>query len=329
MKKLNWGILGTARISQKLIAAMKLSKRSQFYGIASRSPQNAETFARQWNIPKPYSTYEALLADPTVDVIYIPLPNHLHTEWTIKSLEAGKHVLCEKPLALSVIEVQNIINTSRQHQRFAAEAFMYRHLKQTSHIKQMIDNGEIGKLAYVRGSFSFMLARPEDIRLVSLYGGGCLWDVGCYPVSYARVMIGQTPVEVEGFQQIGTSGVDEFFMGQMSFPCGALAQFDCSFRLPSYTYIEIRGDKGTIHIPLPFNPSSTSSVTLHKQGKTKNFSFRAPHLYLGEIEDMNDAVLGKKPPLITLEDSLENIKTLNALYQSARQRQPVQLNSAA
>ncbi|NPV84792.1 MAG: Gfo/Idh/MocA family oxidoreductase [Anaerolineae bacterium] len=328
MKKLNWGILGTARISQKLISAMKLSKRSQFYGIASRSSQNAEAFARQWNIPKSYSSYEALLADPTVDVVYIPLPNHLHAEWTIKSLEAGKHVLCEKPLALSVIEVQNIINASRQHRCFASEAFMYRHLKQTTQIKQMIDNGEIGNVTYARGSFSFMLDRPEDIRLVSLYGGGCLWDVGCYPVSYARVMIGQTPAEVEGFQQVGPSGVDEFFIGQMAFPCGALAQFDCSFRLPSYTCFEIRGDQGTIHIPLPFNPSSTSNVTLHKQGKTKNFSFRAPHLYLGEIEDMNSAVLGEKPPLISLEDSLENVKTLNALYQSARQRQPVRLIAA-
>ena len=190
---LQWGLLPTARINQALIPPLRASQRNQLAAVASRTQQSADKYAREQKIPRAHGSYEALLTDPEIDVIYNSLPNHLHAEWTIKAVEAGKHVLCEKPLALSVEEVDAIQEAARKHGRVVAEAFMYRHHPQTLKVQELVKNGSIGDLKLVRGSFSYVLSRDGDVRLDPGMGGGSIWDVGCYPISYARSVIGEEP----------------------------------------------------------------------------------------------------------------------------------------
>src|SRR5829696_1649081 len=227
---LNWGILSTARINRALITPLRASKRNQLLAVASRTRESADNYAREWKMPRAHGTYEALLADPEIDVIYISLPNRFHAEWTIKAVEAGKHVLCEKPLALSVEEVDAVQAAARKHGRIVMEAFMYRHHPQTLKVQQIINSGSLGTLKLVRGSFSFVLSREEDIRLLDpAMGGGSIWDIGCYPISYARSVLGQNPLDVFAWQVTGPTGIDETFVGQMKFANDVLAQFDSSF----------------------------------------------------------------------------------------------------
>jgi len=324
---LNWGLLSTARINRALIKPLRASKRTRLLGVASRSLSSAETYAREWGIPRAYGSYEALLADPEIDVVYNPLPNHLHAEWTVKALHAGKHVLCEKPLALSLKEVDTIIAASNETGKWAAEAFMYRHHAQTLKVKELIDNGSIGQMQLIKGAFTFVLDRPGDIRFVKEYGGGSLWDVGCYPVSYARTLVGEEPVEVFGSQVTGPGGSDESFYGQMRFGNGVHAQFNSGFKSQLRSYMEIVGTDGTIQVPNPFKPAAWSEIILTRgdRDKTKKVSIRGQELYLGEVEDMCNAVQENKPPRISLQDSRANVGAILALAKSAETGNPIKL----
>ncbi|MBN1888553.1 MAG: Gfo/Idh/MocA family oxidoreductase [Thermoflexales bacterium] len=258
---LKWGLLGTARINHALIPPLRASTRNELAAVASRGQERAEAYAREWGIPRAFGSYESLLADPAIDVVYIPLPNSLHAEWTIKAVQAGKHVLCEKPLALSPEQVDAISAAAAQAGRVVAEAFMYRHHPQTLQVKALLDSGAIGALRLVRASFSFNLTNSNDVRLEPDMGGGCLWDVGCYPVSFARYLAGAEPVEVFGWQITGPSGIDELFAGQLRFAGSPAwyAQFDCSFRVPLRTQLEIVGSEGVIGLPAPFTPGTAGT----------------------------------------------------------------------
>ncbi len=322
---LSWGLLGTARINRAVIGPIQASKNSQLVAVASRSLDKAKDYARTWNIPHFYGSYEALLSDPGIDVIYISLPNGLHAEWSIKAMQLGKHVLCEKPLTTSVEDVDRVKNTARTTGKVIAEAFMYRHHPQTILVKQMIDQGEIGALQLVRGSFCYTNTRPDNPRLSPSLGGGSLWDVGCYPLGYARYLTREEPTEVYGRQLIGPTGVDLLFAAQFSFPSGVIAQFDCSFISPPKSWIEITGDQGRITIPEPYKPGKNTKITLEKEGRTRTIGVRGVELYQGEIEDIENAVLHGKPTLISLEDSRGNISAIEALYESARLSRPIQL----
>jgi xylose dehydrogenase (NAD/NADP) len=195
-RTLNWGLLSTARINRALIAPLHASQRTTLLAVASRSESTAQAFAREWNIPRAYGSYDSLLADPDIDVIYNPLPNHLHAEWTIRALRAGKHVLCEKPFALSLAEVDAMIAASKETGRVLAEAFMYRHHPQTMKVKELVDGGALGKLQLIKGAFTYIFTREGNFRGIKEMGGGSIWDVGCYPVSYARMLVGSEPTEV-------------------------------------------------------------------------------------------------------------------------------------
>src|SRR3990170_3418207 len=184
---LRWGLLSTARINQALMAPLGSSTRNRLVAVASRIPERGEAYAREWNIPRAFASYEAMLADPDIDVIFNPLPNRLHAEWTIKAAQAGKHVLCEKPLAITVEEVDAIEAAARQAGVVVAEAFMYRHHPQTLKVRELVDGGAVGDLWLVRGSFTFDLTRESDPRLDPALGGGSIWDVGCYPISCSRL----------------------------------------------------------------------------------------------------------------------------------------------
>ncbi len=326
MTKLRWGLLSTARINRALIPPLRASPRNELAAVASRGRERAEAYAREWSIPRTFGSYEAMLADPDIDVIYNSLPNKLHAEWTIKAAQAGKHVLCEKPLAVAVEEVDAIAAAAHKAGVVVAEAFMYRHHPQTLKVKEMAEGGRIGDLRLVHGSFTFNLTRPSDARLDPALGGGCLWDVGCYPVSYARTVVGDEPVEVFGWQTTGPTGVDEMFTGQLRFPGEVYAQFDCSFHAPYRAHIEIVGREGTITVPLPFRPGMNEHILLTRGGETQTIAMPGQELYLGEVEDMADAILLGKAPRVSLADSRGNVATLLALLCSAREGKPVSLN---
>ena len=324
-KTLNWGLLSTARINRALIPPLRASKRNHLLAVASRSQESADAYAQKWKIPRAHGTYDALLADPEIDVIYNPLPNHLHTEWTIKAVEAGKHVLCEKPLALSVDEVDAIAAAAQKHGRAVAEAFMYRHHPQTLKVQELVGNGSIGTLKLLRGSFSFVLDRERDIRLDPAMGGGSIWDVGCYPISYMRTVVGVEPLEVFGWQVTGPTGIDETFVGQLHFAKDVTGQFDSSFAIPFHAYMEIVGSEATLIVPTPFKPGLNEKIFLVRDGKTETVKVKGQELYIGEVEDMADAITLGQVPRITLEDSRANVAVILALLESARTNKPVKI----
>lgn len=323
-KVLNWGLLSTARINRALIPPLRASRRNQLAAVASRTQESADKYAREWKIPRAHNSYEALLADPNIDVIYNPLPNHLHAEWTIKAVEAGKHVLCEKPLALTVEEVDAVQTAARKHGRVVAEAFMYRHHPQTLKVQELVKDGSVGEIKMIRGSFTYVLSREGDVRLDPVMGGGSIWDVGCYPISYARSVLGANPLEVFGWQVTGPTGIDDTFLGQMRFDQDIFAQFDSSFVIPFHSFMEIIGSEGTLNIPRPFKPATDEKIYLTRGDKTETIKIKGEELYIGEVEDMADAILLGREPRISLEDSRANVAVIVALLESARTGRPVQ-----
>lgn len=325
-KVLNWGLLSTARINRALIPPLRASKRNQLLAVGSRSQETADRYAHEWKVPRAHGSYEALLADPEIDVIYNPLPNHLHALWTIKAIEAGKHVLCEKPLALSVDEVDTVKEAARKHGRVVAEAFMYRHHPQTLKVQELVKSGSIGTLKLIRGSFTYVLHREGDVRLDPAMGGGSIWDVGCYPISYARAVVGESPLEVFGWQVTGPTGIDDTFLGQMRFANDVYAQFDSSFVIPFHTFMEIIGSEGTLNIPKPFKPEVDEKIYLTRDNKTETIKIKGQELYIGEVEDMADAILLEKASRVSLEDSRVNVAVISALLESARIGKPVKVD---
>lgn len=321
-KTLNWGLLSTARINRALIPPLRVSPRNRLLAVASRSQDSADAYAQEWEIPRAHGSYEALLADPEIDVIYNPLPNHLHKEWTIKAVEAGKHVLCEKPIGLTPAEVDEMVAAAQKHGKVVAEAFMYRHHPQTWKVKELVESGAVGKLQLIRGSFTFNMQSGHNIRLDPAMGGGSLWDVGCYPVSYARYIIGAEPVEVFGWQVTGATGIDDSFFGQLKFPGEVYAQFDSGFRSPYRTRLEIVGDKGSIVVPSPFKPEPEDFISIYRAGETETIQIPPQELYLGEVEDLADCILTGKTPRMTLADSRANVAALVALLESAKAGRP-------
>src|SRR5215212_8090018 len=325
-KVLNWGLLSTARINDALIPPLRASKRNHLLAVASRTPEAAEKYAREKKIPRAHGSYESLLADPEIDVIYISLPNRFHAEWTIKAVEAGKHVLCEKPLALSVDEVDAVEAAARKHGRVVAEAFMYRHHPQTLKVQELVQSGALGDLLLIRGSFSFVLSRAGDVRLDPELGGGSIWDIGCYPISYARTVVGAAPLEVFGWQVTGPTGIDETFIGQMRFANDIHAQFDSSFVLPFQARMEIVGSEAALSIPAPFKPQIDENIHLTRGDKTESIKIQGQELYIGEVEDMADAILLGKAPRVSLDDSRTNVAVIFALLESARVGKPVRVS---
>jgi len=324
-KRLNWGLLSTAKINRALIKPLNASKRTRLLAVASRSISSAEAYAREWNIPRAHGSYEALLADPEIDVIYNSLPNHLHAEWTIKALRAGKHVLCEKPFALTLAEVDAMSQAAHETGKVLAEAFMYLHHAQTLKIKEIVDSGILGKLQLIKGAFTFTLTREGNYRWMEEMGGGSIWDVGCYPISFARMIVGAEPVEVFGWQLTGPGGSDESFFGQMRFKDEVHMQFDCGFRSPSRSFIEIVGTDATLNIPDPFKPGRKNEIYLNHNNEMQTIKIKGDELYSGEVEDMCDAILKNQPSLISLADSRGNIAVILALLKSTKSGKPVSL----
>jgi xylose dehydrogenase (NAD/NADP) len=323
---IRWGLLSTAHINRAIIPPLRASARHELRAVASRDRARGKTYAREWGIPVAHESYDALLADPEIDAVYNSLPNALHAEWTIRAARAGKHVLCEKPLAITVAEVDAIADAASGAGVVVTEAFMYRHHPQTRQVKALVSGGAVGGLLLVRGSFSFTLTRPGDVRLTPALGGGCLWDVGCYPVSMARYLVGAEPRRVIGWQRLTSTGIDDLFVGQLDFG-PVFAQFDSSFAAPFRTHIEIVGTDGAITVPVPFKPGLEERILVTRGGATETVPAEGEPLYVGEVEDFADAVRLGHTSRVTLADSRANTAALVALYESARTHQPVTLGA--
>lgn len=327
MDKVRWGLLSTANINRRLIPAIRESKRGELVAVASRSQESADAYAKEWKIPQAFGSYEAMLDSDEVDAVYIGLPNHLHAEWSIYALEHGKHVLCEKPFALTLAEVDAMIATSERTGNVLAEAFMYRHHPQTKLIKEMVENGRLGEITVINGLFSFAIYDPAtNVRMKPELGGGSMWDVGVYPMSYMQNLMGGIPKRVFATQWVGESGVDELFAGQMEYANGVIGQFSCGFRSPFQTYIEIVGTEGRLYVERPFvSPQDGKVYFTDPDGKTKKIKMPKKELYLGEVEDMHAAILDGESQYLTLAETRNHVKTVLALYQSANTGQPITL----
>lgn len=327
MKKLRWGLLSTARINRVLLPPLRASERNELTAVASRDMARAKAYAEERQIPRVFGSYEELLADPDVDVIYNPLPNSMHAEWTIKAAQAGKHILCEKPLANTADDVDAMTDAAKKAGVVLMEAFMYRHHPQTLKVKDLVDQGAIGKLQLVRGSFTFKISNEDDVRLNASLGGGSIWDVGCYPISYARLIVGSEPLEVFGTQITGErSRVDESFFGQMKFAHDVYAQFDSGFRTPRRAHIELAGTEGTIEVLEPFQPYVNEKIVLKRGGNEEVITIPGEDLYRGEVENMAEAILDGRPTRMSLADSRNNVAVIQALLRSAQEGKPITLS---
>ena len=327
MNTVRWGLLSTANINRRVIPAIRSTARGQLVAVASRSLESARAYAAKWEIPHAFGSYQAMLDSDKVDAVYVSLPNHLHAEWSIRALQAGKHVLCEKPLALSLEDVGRMIAASRAAGRVLAEAFMYRHHPQTKLAGEWVRQGRLGDVGLVRAVFNFTFQNRQNIRLVPEYGGGALWDVGVYPVSFAQFILGGSPEAVAGAQVSGASGVDETFAGQLIFPAGRLAQIACSFRSPWYTAAEVLGTHGRLSLNRPFVrlDQGRQMIFTPNDGAPVELAVPEQELYLGEVEDMHAAILDGAPSYLSLEESRRHVRTVLALYESARTGQVVNL----
>jgi D-xylose 1-dehydrogenase (NADP+, D-xylono-1,5-lactone-forming) len=324
---IRWGLLSTANINRRLIPAIRASRRGELVAVASRTPERAEAYAREWDIPHAFGSYEALLASGAVDAVYISLPNHLHAEWSIRAMEHGLHVLCEKPFAISLEEVDAMLATAAHTGMILAEAFMYRHHPQTRLAGEWVASGRLGDVTIVRGVFNFPVGNRNNVRLVPEWGGGSLWDVGVYPLSFAQYVMGGPPARVAGDQWLGETGVDGVFAGQLFYEGGRMAQIASSFRTPLHTEVEIFGTAGRLHITRPFiNISAEGPMIFYPAaGEPEVLPVPDKQLYLGEVEDMHAAILDGKPSYLTLDESRNHVHTALALYQSARDQRTVRL----
>lgn len=325
-QQLNWGLLGTARINRALIPAIRAASRSRLHGVASRSGGRAAEYAAEWEIPVAYDSYDALIDDPAVHAVYVPLPNHLHVEWTLRAIDAGKHVLCEKPLALTPSDVDRVAAAARARGVVVAEAFMYRHHPLTRKVLGLVADHTLGTVRVVRGAFTFLLTRDNDVRLVPEWGGGSLWDVGCYPVSYARLVAGAEPVAVTGTAERNSTGVDVAFGGTLEFAGGMQAVVDAGFRAHFRTFVEIAGTEGVLTIETPFKPGEHAVLRLTRGAETELIDVVGEPLYLGEVEDIERAVFDGRPQTIPLEDTRGNVAALVALHRAAQEGRHVRLD---
>ena len=321
-KKLRWGLMSTARINERLIVPIGNSGRSELVAVASRSKETVDRYADEWKIPRAHQGYDGLLADPEVDAVYISLPNSMHAEWCVKSAEQGKHVLCEKPMALTAEEADRIAEAAHRNGVLIQEAAMYRYHEQTKQVREWVADGDIGEIRVIQAFFGFALAREGDIRFDPSLGGGSLWDIGSYPVSFARTMIGANPVEVEAQQVLSESGVDLTFTGQLRFASGALAQIASSFQVTAYWNAEVIGSKGRILLDHPWlnRIGQTAHLTILREGEGKGETFgdsaagieeqtityEKPNAYQCELEAVEASILDGDEPVISLDDSRGN-----------------------
>ncbi|HEY8843236.1 MAG TPA: Gfo/Idh/MocA family oxidoreductase [Gaiellaceae bacterium] len=313
-----WGLLSTARINERIIEAARESDRAHVLAVASRDAARAEAYAREHGIERSYGSYEALLADPDVEGVYISLPNSLHVGWALRALDAGKHVLCEKPLSRHPDQVEQAFDRAEASGLVLSEGFMWRHHPQTAKLVDLVAGGAIGPLRVVRDSFSFQLAAvhgAEDARFDPDLDGGSLMDVGCYCLSAIRLLAGE-PERLQGQQLLGPTGVDVCFAAALALPDGRLGHFDCGFVLPSRSELEVVGEEASLFVAQPFQIRSPG-IELRRPDGSEWIVVEPANSYRLELENVSDAIRGEAPLLLGREDALGQARAIEALYRSA------------
>jgi D-xylose 1-dehydrogenase (NADP+, D-xylono-1,5-lactone-forming) len=310
-----WGIVSTADINRKVIPGAHASDKVDLVAVASRDQARADAYARDWEIPRAYGAYDSLLADPEIEAVYISLPNTMHAEWSIRALEAGKHVLCEKPFTRHPEEVTAAFDTAARTGRLLSEAFMYRHNPQTKRLAELVAGGAIGELRLIRAAFSYGLYDLGNIRLHTDLEGGALMDVGCYCVSGSRLLGGE-PVAVHGEAWYGPTGTDWTFGGLLRFPNDVLATFDCGTALPNRDELEAIGSEGSIFLDDPWH-CVTPVIELRRDGGAERIELEPEDSYRLELENMSDAIRGEAELLLGREDAMAQAQTLQALHDDA------------
>ena len=335
MARVRWGLMSTARINARLIPGLRRSDRSEVIAVASRSTERAEDYAAEWKIPRAYGSYADLLLDPDVDAVYISLPNSLHLKWAVRSAEAGKHVLCEKPLALTAADVGVMQDAARRNGVTLQEATMMRYHAQTLHVRELVSGGAIGEIRAMHGVFHNKLTNDQDIRLDPKLGGGSLWDLGSYSVNFMRTMVGAEPIQVHAWQVSHSTGVDVSFTAHMRFATGMTAQFQCGFDAMPHTEADIVGSMGMIHLDLPWvnRPGESGNVRIVRIGQdpqpggfgdspadaeTETLTYENVDPYRDQMAAVVATILDGAAPVISAEDSRRNIAVIEALYRSAR-----------
>jgi len=320
--KVRWGILSTAKIGiEQVIPAMQSGKYCDIVSIASRNLDKAQAVAKQLGIPKAYGSHEELLADPDIDAVYIPLPNHLHVPWSIKALDAGKHVLCEKPIGLTAAEAQELLDAAQKRPQLKVmEAFMYRHHPQWQRARELVSEGKIGDLRTIQSFFSYYNVDPDNIRNKADIGGGGLMDIGCYCISLSRFIFDAKPQRVFGIMECDPQfNTDRLTSGILDFGRGT-STFTCSTQLMPYQRVNIFGTEGRVEIEIPFNaPTDRPCKMWHQHGtEIDEILLDVCNQYTIQGDLFSQAVLNDTDVPTPLEDAVANMKVIEALVQSAK-----------
>ena len=318
-----WGILSTARIAARVVEGAAKTDAAEIVAVASRDAATAQAFADGHGIPRAHGSYEALLADPDVAAVYIPLPNSMHVDWTVRALQAGKHVLCEKPFDRRPDQVARAFDVAEQQGLVLSEAFMWRHHPQTRRLRELLDEGAVGDVRLVRACFAFVLAGDVDVRLDPALDGGGLMDVGCYCVSGARFVAGE-PVSVSAHAVTGPTGVDLRLGGLLRFDDGVLGVIDCGLDTYSRGELEVVGSEGRLLLADPWH-ANTPQIVVERGFERELVQTDAADSYALELEDVAAAIAGERPPLLGRADALGQARTIEALYRSAAHGRAVAL----
>jgi predicted dehydrogenase len=318
-----WGIVSTADINRKVIPGAKASPQVDLVGVASRTQERADAYAQEWGIARAYGSYDALLGDPEIEAVYISLPNTLHCEWSIRAVEAGKHVLCEKPLTRHPDEAKEAFDAADRAGRLLSEAFMYRHNPQTAKLKELVTEGAVGELRLIRSAFSYALFDEQNIRLRTDVEGGALMDVGCYNVSGSRLLGGE-PERVWGEAWYGSTGTDWVFIGTLRFPGDVLATFDCGTALANRDELEAIGSEGSLFLDDPWH-CNKPVIEVRRADGVERIELEYADSYRLELENMSAAIRGERELLLGRDDALGQARVLEALHESATSGKPVSL----
>jgi predicted dehydrogenase len=324
-QKLRWGILSTAMINDVVIAGIRKAARSELVAVSSRDADRARAYAAERNIPKAYGSYNEMLSDPDINAVYVSVPNTLHREWAVKAADAGKHVLCEKPLVTTLSDFRKVDDAVRKNRIVLFEAYMYLHHPQTRKVIELIKDGALGKLLYISAWFDYYLPDEEkdNIRVKKDMAGGSLWDVGVYPNSMAvTVAAAGAPVQAHAVTRYEGTEVDSSSYGTLTFSDGVEAHLCASIKSPFREGVHIVGSDGFILVEKPWKPGLDGKKTriqlLHKDDTLETFTFRGVSPYQFEVEAMEACVLDDAEPIVSLELSKQFLQSMLALHESAR-----------
>ena len=318
-----WGILSTAHINRLVIPPAKASPKVDLVAVASRTQERADEYAREWGIPRAYGSYESLLEDPEIEAVYISLPNTMHCEWSIRAAEAGKHVLCEKPMDSRSENVIEAFDAADRAGTLLMEAFMWRHNPQTKRLRELLDDGAIGELRLVRTCFSYGLYDADNIRLRPDVEGGALMDVGCYCVSGSRLVAGE-PESVFGRQWTGPSGTDWVFTASLRFPGDVLGVFDCGTAMTERDELEAVGSEGSLFLDDPWH-CRRPVIEIRRNDGVERVELEPEDSYGLELENLSDAIRGEGALLLGRDDAVAQARVIDGLFRSAQSGSSVDL----